>query len=108
MGFGNMFIFPGHKYLGPGNPLNTDPPVDADDFIAKQHDTAYDEASTADDVYLADKKAIFAFLIDCLKNMNWHSAVGAIGLGVKHLVEVLCGKIFYPKLLRSEEHSCQN
>ena len=98
MAANNIFVFPGHKYLGPGNKLNVGSPVDTDDFIAEQHDIDYENACTVDDVYTADEKAIFAFLMDWLKKKNWHSAVGAMGLGMKHLAEVICGKIFYPKL----------
>lgn len=105
MGSDNIFIFPGHKYLGPGNKLNAGPPVDTDDFIAKQHDLAYEDACTTEDVHFADKYAIFAFALDCIRKKNWHSAIGAIGLGLKHLTEVLCGRIFYPKLFKSQNHN---
>lgn len=96
-----IFIFPGHKYLGPGNKLDAGFPVDSDDLIAKQHDIAYESARTTEDVHTADNEAIFAFIIDWFKNKNWHSAVGAVGLGLKHLVELISGKIFYPKLPNS-------
>lgn len=98
MGFRNIFVFPCHKYLGPGNNLNAGSPVDTDDFIAQQHDLAYENASNKEDIYQADEKAIFSFIIDCIKNKNWHSVVGALAIGFKHLTELLCGKIFYPKL----------
>lgn len=105
MVFRNIFVFPGHKYLGPGNKLNVGAPVDTDDLIAKHHDLAYETACTIDDVHIADKNAIFEFLIDWLKNKNWHSAIGAMGLGLKHLAEVVCGRIFYPKLSRTQRHN---
>jgi hypothetical protein len=98
MGFCNLFIFPGHKYLGPGNKLNAGLPIDTDDFIAQQHDQAYENAIDKEDIYHTDENAVFAFIIDWIKNKNWHSAVGALGLGLKHLTEVSSGKIFYPKL----------
>lgn len=98
MGLRKLLIFPGHNYFGPGNKINAGPPVDTDDYIAQQHDLAYENAKDKEDVYRADEKAIFAFIIDCIKNKNWHSAIGALGLGLKHLTEVICGKIFYPKL----------
>lgn len=98
MGFRNFLVFPFHNYLGPGNNLNAGLPVDTDDFIAQQHDSAYENASNKEDVYHADEKAIFAFIIDWIKNKNWHSAVGAMGLGLKHCTEMICGRIFYPKL----------
>lgn len=98
MGFRNIFIFPGHKYLGPGNNINAGTPVDMDDFIAQQHDIDYEYATVKEDIYHADEKAIFAFIIDWIKNKNWHSAIGAMVLGLKHFTEVICCKIFYPKL----------
>jgi hypothetical protein len=102
MVFRKLLIFPGHKYLGPGNKVNAGSPVDADDLIAQQHDWAYENATDKEDVYQADNDAIFAFIIHWIKNKNWHSVVGAVGLGLKHLSEVICGKIFYPKLCRNK------
>lgn len=98
MGFCNSFIFPGHNYLGPGKKLNEGPPVDTDDYIAQLHDLAYENATDEEDVYQADEKTIYAFIIDCVKNKNWHSAIGALGLSLKHMTELICGKVFYPKL----------
>lgn len=98
MGFFNVFVFPRHKYLGPGNDLNAGSPVDTDDFIAQHHDQNYENASNKEDIHHADEKAIFAFIIDWVKNKDWHSAVRAMGLGLKYVIEVICGKIFYPKL----------
>lgn len=94
----NVFMFPGHSYLGPGNVSYGDPPVDSDDCIAQQHDLEYENAVDKSDIYKADEKTIFAFAVDCVKNKNWHSAIGAVGLAFKHLLEIICGKVFYPKL----------
>lgn len=96
-----MLIFPGHKYLGPGNDLDAGAPVDMDDLIAEQHDQAYERAETNKDIFKADEKAIFAFMIDWIRNKNWHSAVGAIGLGFKHCAEMIIGKVLYPKLRKT-------
>ena len=98
MGPHNYWIFPGHKYLGPGNKLDSGSPVDGDDLIAQQHDIDYESAEDKDDIFKADEKAIFAFIFDWIKNNNWHSIVGAMGLGVKHLTEMIIGKVLYPKL----------
>jgi len=98
MVFGNGFIFPGHKYLGPGNKMDIGPPIDTDDLIAQQHDFEYENALDKENIHRADKKAIAAFVGDCIKNKNWHSALGALCIGFKHLIEVMCCKIFYPKL----------
>lgn len=93
-------IFPGHKYLGPGNDIGSGSPTDTDDFIA-QHDLDYENSNDKEDVFRADKKAIRAFIRDWIKNKNWHSAIGCVLLGLKHFTEKICGKIFYPKLRKS-------
>lgn len=93
-----LFVFPGHKYLGPGNELNCGEPVDVDDAIAREHDRAYESATCKEDVYFADTKAIFSFMFDWVKNKNWHSAVGAIGLAFKHGTEKLLRRVLYPRL----------
>lgn len=97
-----VFSLPGHNYLGPGNLAvgegNSNKPVDSDDFIAAVHDEAYLNAKTKEDVYSADREAISQFASDALHNQNWHSIVGAAGLGVKHGVEKLTGSVFYPRL----------
>lgn len=93
-----LITFPNHNYFGPGNNIKSGLPIDTDDFIAMQHDLTYENASTKDDIYAADKKAIFAFIFDFFKNKNWHSAVGAMGIGLKHLFESICCRIFYPRL----------
>lgn len=93
-----MFVFPGHKYLGPGNNLNSGEPVDMDDFIAQEHDRAYENAQCKEDVFLADGIAIFRFIKDWLNNRNWHSAIGAIGLSFKHFTEKLIRRVIYPRL----------
>jgi hypothetical protein len=90
----NIFIFPGHKYLGPGNEVDSGEPIDSDDVIAKAHDKAYDNAKCEEDIILADKIAIFSFIFDWIKNKNWHSAVGALGLCLKHITEKLLRYIF--------------
>jgi len=98
MGLHNFWIFPGHKYFGPGNELDSGSPVDSDDLIAQKHDHDYESAEKEEDIYKADEKAIFEFIFDWIKNKNWHSVVGAMGLGIKHLTEMTIGKILYPKL----------
>lgn len=82
-----MFVFPGHRYLGPGNPLNNGDPVDEDDRIAQQHDEAYSRAQSDADVFTADRASIAAFTSDFSRTGNWHSALGATGLGIKNFVE---------------------
>ncbi|KAL3171803.1 hypothetical protein MRX96_001445 [Rhipicephalus microplus] len=41
-----MPLFPGHRYLGPGNLLRNGDPVHEDDGIAKSHDEAYERATS--------------------------------------------------------------
>lgn len=92
-----QIVFPGHKYLGPGNDLNSGEPVDNDDLIAREHDRAYKAATCAQDVFIADEFAIFRFIYDWIRNKNWHSAVDAIGLSLKHATEKIIGRVLYPK-----------
>ncbi|KAL3247425.1 hypothetical protein MRX96_057082 [Rhipicephalus microplus] len=82
-----MPLFPGHRYLGPGNPLRNGDPVDEDDGIAKSHDEAYERATSHEDVFAADQASAALFLNDFTGTGNWHSALGAVGLGTKNIVE---------------------
>ena len=81
------FHLPGHNYIGPGTNLDDKSkyPVDLDDSIAKEHDEAYLEANSVDKVKQADKHAIHDFVSDFIDTGNPHSAIGSIGLGIKHL-----------------------
>lgn len=88
---------PGHHYIGPGNPLNGQQPVDKDDEIAKEHDEAYSVAKTSQDVINADKKAIDKFADDYNKNGNLHSLIGKTGLQIKTAVEQRFG-VIYPSV----------
>ncbi|KAL1415819.1 hypothetical protein MTO96_028762 [Rhipicephalus appendiculatus] len=60
----SMPLFPGHRYLGPGNPLRNGDPVDEDDGIAKSHDEAYERAKSHVDVFAADQASAALFLND--------------------------------------------
>ncbi|XP_039292344.1 uncharacterized protein LOC120353288 [Nilaparvata lugens] len=93
-------LFPGHNYLGPGNPIENGEPVDSDDAIAQIHDLAYHYAECAEDIRLSDREAIASFFSDCVENRNWHSAVGCMGIGIKYVVESCVG-ILYPNDGRS-------
>lgn len=48
------FTWPGHNYLGPGNPIDNGPTVNTADEIAKKHDIKYSESITPEDIYNAD------------------------------------------------------
>lgn len=102
------FVFPGHKYLGPGNDLDSGEPVDSDDLIAQEHDNAYELAECQEDVYRADEVAIFSFIIDWIKNKNWHSVLGALGISLKHCTEKLLNRVFYPRLESASENEINN
>lgn len=80
-------LFPGHRYLGPGNRLHNGEPVDEDDRIARRHDEAYSRAQSDADVFAADRQYTKEFFKDFVSTGNWHSALGAVGLGTKNLVE---------------------
>lgn len=71
-----MFIFPGHNYLGLGNPIDNGEPVDIDDFIASQYDINYESATTTDDIRSSDKRTISDLGRDLIRNYNWHSGLG--------------------------------
>lgn len=88
---------PGHHYIGPGNTLQGQIPVDKDDEIAKEHDEAYATAKTSQDVINADKKAIDKFSEDYTKNGNLHSLIGKTGLSIKTAVEKHIG-VIYPSV----------
>lgn len=87
--------FPGHNYLGPGNPVDNGEPVDEDDRIAQQHDQEYEVAATDSDIRAADRRAINRFTTNFTTTGNYHSAIGAIGLGGKYLLESVFG-VQYP------------
>lgn len=88
--------FPGHRYLGPGNPIVNGTPVDSDDYIAQTHDLAHDAATEPSDIRAADRAAISEFTVDAFRNRNWHSVIGAVGLTGKYLFESVAG-VRYPR-----------
>ena len=89
--------YPFHHYLGPGNPLENNKPVDRDDEIAEEHDKAYAKAQSSLDVINADKKAIDHFSEDFEKNGNLHSLIGKTGLQIKTAIEQRFG-VIYPSV----------
>nr|QTE03787.1 MAG: structural protein [Emberiza spodocephala parvoviridae sp.] len=89
--FISMPLYPGHKYLGPGNSVNNGDPVDRDDLIAEEHDRAYADGETDSDVRAADRVAIGNFAEDYIHNFNPHSAVGGLGLAAKYIGESVLG-----------------
>ena len=86
----------GHNYFGPGNPTNNGIPVDSDDRIAQIHDSEYSLANSFEDIHKSDAKAIKSFAKDFVGTLNFHSAVGALGLGTKYITESILGRNLYP------------
>lgn len=100
-----MFHFPGHNFLGPGTQDFNQQPVDSDDRIAQTHDIAYKSALSRNDIRNADASAIKSFSSDFIKTSNYHSGLGAVGLGAKYAVESLTG-VLYPYM--SEKRSADS
>lgn len=87
---------PGHRYFGPGNSVNSGDPIDEDDRIAEEHDWLYETAKNKEEIRKADRHAISKFAKDFWKTGNYHSALGAAGLGIKHAAESIIG-VQYPR-----------
>ncbi len=90
---------PEHNYIGPGNSVDSGiAPVDRDDEISQQHDINYNQAKTQQDIQHADDTAIGEFVTDFVDSGNIHSAIGAIGLGTKRVIESAVGVKYPPNL----------
>lgn len=86
---------PGHKYLGPGNSINTGVhPVDEDDLDAFNHDIDYSKSKTPEEVRKADREHILNTL-DKAKSGDIHSIISNLGIGTKYAVESISG-VKYP------------
>lgn len=92
-----------HNYFGPGQSDYNTQPIDSDDSIARKHDLLYEAAQNKSDVFKADREAVQEFAQDIFENWNWHSIVGAAGLGIKHVIESSFDHVFYPSLQRDSE-----
>lgn len=91
------FLYPGHNYLGPGNPLENGTTVDNADKIAKKHDYAYHDAKDTQDIFDSDHVAIGEFARDFVTHPNLPSLAGATGLGIKNFVESNITGVLYPR-----------
>ena len=64
-------------------------------------DLHYQQAKSDSDVLSADREAISQFAHEAIQGQDpiprIHAAVGGVGLGVKHAVEHLSGKVYYGK-----------
>jgi hypothetical protein len=96
-----IFTLPGHKYLGPGNTLHGQAPLDRDDANSEKHDIAYSNAETQGDIEKADKEFIHDAISDVLETGNPHSILGALGIGIKAAAEKVVGPIYPGKWLTS-------
>jgi hypothetical protein len=83
-----------HKYQGPGNNLVGQVPHDIDDEIAKSHDESYAVALSQYDIEQADKLFLDDSISDVIESGNPHSVIGAVGVGVKHILEKVAGPIY--------------
>lgn len=101
-----QFTLYGHKYLGPGNPINNGEPINSADRIAQQHDLEYAKAKTKQDIFNSDKKAIASFYKDFVREPSIGSAAGALGLSIKHSAETILGSVIYPSNI-SGKHNVQ-
>lgn len=89
---------PGYRYLGPGNSLNEGDPVNDVDAIARDHDNEYDRATSDQDIYNSDLKAIKEFSTSFVERPSIGAALGTLGLGTKHIFEKSIGKVIYPNI----------
>ncbi|XP_075728593.1 uncharacterized protein LOC119163910 isoform X1 [Rhipicephalus microplus] len=83
-----MPLFPGHQYLGSGNPLRNGYSVDEDNGIAKSHDEAYKRATSRKDVFAADhvSAALFVnyFRRTGSSHRIWKESEGIVGCAAVH------------------------
>uniref|UniRef100_A0AAU7E1R2 Structural protein n=1 Tax=Coleura bat parvovirus TaxID=3141917 RepID=A0AAU7E1R2_9VIRU len=97
--YGRAPTLPFTNNLGPGNRIS--PATNAADAIAQGHDLHYQDAKKDSDVLQADREAISQFAHEAVQGSDpvsrLHAAVGAVGLGIKHTVESLTGKVLYGK-----------
>lgn len=88
-------LYPGYRYLGPGNDANGLPPVNDTDEIAHRHDLAYELARGPEDIRESDREAIRDFY----EEGGLAGAVGAVGLAGKYATESVSG-VLYPSMPR--------
>jgi len=99
-------VLPLSNNIGPGNPIR--PATNRADLIAQGHDLHYQQAKSDTDVLSADREAILQFAHEAVQGEDpvsrVHAAIGGIGLGVKHAVERISGKVFYGKQCLGLDH----
>nr|QTE03808.1 MAG: structural protein [Phoenicurus auroreus ambidensovirus] len=90
----DTFVAKGTHFVGPGNPIDTRPPVSETDAIAKEHDIDYSKAKTAKDIHDADRKAVDAFR----KQEGILPKIAGTLLDTKRKVEENLTGVIYPSL----------
>lgn len=89
-----QILWPGHNYMGPGNPLENGEPTTNADKAARIHDYAYAHAWTEEDIKHADNEAKRQFLEH---PTEISSVVGYSGIAIKNFVEKVTGTL-YPNI----------
>lgn len=97
---------PPFKYLGPGNSLNRGPAYNLVDESAREHDIAYSQAKSKEDIYKADKSFISKsgnYIAEGISGKGSVSdtigaVLGGVGIGTKHLLEKSINKVLYPTI----------
>lgn len=84
-------LWPGHNYMGPGNPLENGETTTNADKVAREHNHAYAHAWSHDDIKAADEKARSQFLEH---PFEISSLVGYAGLSVKSYAEKVFGPLY--------------
>lgn len=93
------YILPFSRNIGPGNTIQS--PKTGADAIAAGHDLHYQHATQNKDILSADREAISHFAHETVNSgdpiSQIQAAIGLVGLGAKHSVEKLTGKVYYGK-----------
>jgi hypothetical protein len=102
---------PPFKYLGPGNSLNQGTAYNQIDEDAQIHDTEYSVAKTEAEVQASDRKFISGAVDHIAEGLTGKGtigdslggALGAVGIGGKHLLEKATGQL-YPSFSGKQWH----
>lgn len=77
-------VFPGSKYIGPGNPMNLGEPLSDGDALAYEHDMAYnrllDAGVSPAEVYLGATEADNDAIDGAMNVLSNHADVGAVAV----------------------------
>lgn len=108
-GVGPSLLVPGHRYLGPGNPLRNGQPTNQVDEAARQHDIRYSQAEDTfrssgnlEEAYknIQDADEDFLYSLDDIEPGTYTEAfgkfVGKTGIGIKKGVEGTLHSTLYP------------